>query len=117
MALANSKKQTDCTKYNLLADASIELWHKSALLFKNDLTTAGTLAPYLNSDFSELEKGGVKYAPTEPVLQTFTLPIELNAVADLDKADKDSELELVFVFKPKAERVILLDDIAVTKQL
>ena len=112
IALASSKMHRECKKYNLFSDASIELRDKSALLFNGDLSTAGTVAPQLVSDFSELEKGGVKYAPTEPVLQTFTLPIEFSTATNID-----NELELVFVFNPKVETIIILDDIGVTNQL
>jgi len=112
LALASSKIQRECKKYNLFSDASIELRNKSALLFKGELSTTGTVAPLLVSDFSELEKGSVRYAPTEPVLQTFTFPIELNTEININ-----SELELVFVFNPKEDTVIILDDIGITNQL
>ncbi len=111
IALASSNILADSKKYNLLADASIEMWDKSALLFKGNLSTVGTIAPQLISDFSELEKGGVIYAPTEPVLQTFTFPIQFSTATHTY-----NELELVFVFNPKQAKTIILDDIGITNQ-
>ncbi|RXF06413.1 hypothetical protein D9981_01410 [Pseudoalteromonas phenolica O-BC30] len=59
-----------------------------------------------------MEKGGVRYAPTEPVLQTFTLPIELNK-----PISAESELELVFIFAPTRDVTIILDDIGITSAI
>lgn len=112
LARADSRESEECSSYNLLSDTKVELLNKSDIVFKKSLAASGSVSPLLISDFSELEKGGVRYAPTEPVLQTFTLPIELNK-----PISAESELELVFIFAPTRDVTIILDDIGITSAI
>jgi len=109
LARSDSKEIRECDSYNLLSDARVELFDKSVLIYKQDLTNIGSLVPLLLSDFSELEKGDVRYARTEPVLQTFTIPIRLDK-----PISTENELELVVVFEPKQDVTIILDNIGIT---
>ncbi|WP_252097557.1 hypothetical protein [Pseudoalteromonas sp. NBT06-2] len=109
LAQLDSQDHNGCHSYNLLSDARVEVFDKSVLVYKQGLTNAGSLAPLLVSDFSELEKGDLRYAPTEPVLQTVTIPLELNK-----PISKESELEIVLIFEPKKAISIIVDDIGIT---
>ena len=112
LARADSGESEGCGSYNLLSDTRVELLDKSGVVFKKSLGASGSVSPLLISDFSELEKGDMKYAPTEPVLQTFTLPIELNK-----PISAESELELVLIFAPKRDVSIIVDDIGITSSI
>ncbi|MEI5639117.1 MULTISPECIES: hypothetical protein [unclassified Pseudoalteromonas] len=112
LARADSGESEECGSYNLLSDTRVELLDKFGVVLKKSLAASGSVSPLLISDFSELEKDGVRYAPTEPVLQTFTLPIELNK-----PVSAESELELVLIFEPKQDVSIILDDIGITSAI
>lgn len=110
LARTDSNQQDTCTEYNLLADAKIEVSLDSSLVYTNTLESIGTLSPLLLSDFSELENEQLQYAVTEPVLQTFNLPIQLKGTAEKPINNKNL-LELDLVFYPKHDMNIILDDV------
>jgi len=112
IAQSGSQKHEACNPVNLFSGARLKLFDKSSLIFKRSLNNIGSLAPLLLSDYSALETRKVTYAPTEPVLQNFTV------VIDLDKPiNTESELEFVLIFKPKETTSIILDDIGISNTL
>jgi hypothetical protein len=112
IAQSGPKKHEECNSVNLFSGAKLELFDKSSLIFKRNLNNIGSLAPLLLSDYSGLETGEITYAPTEPVLQDFTV------VIDLDKPiNAESELEFVLIFKPEETISIILDDIGISNTI
>lgn len=64
------------------------------------------------SYYSALETKDINYAPTEPVLQVFTIKIALDKPIETHR-----ELEFVLTFKPDKTISIILDDIGVTNTI
>ncbi|WP_185964322.1 hypothetical protein [Aliikangiella marina] len=109
LARADSGEAT-MNPYNLLSDAKIALLADSTVIHNQALGSAGTVSPLLLSDYSELESDDFKYPVTEPVLQTFSVPIKLeNFDERAINIDKDLELDLIFL--PNQDVHIILDDI------
>ena len=109
LARSDGGQKNQCNAYNLFDDTWIEIRDKSGVIFKKPVLTTTTVAPLLISDYSELENGSLSFSPTEPLLQTFTVPIELEK-----QLSSESELELALIFNPKHPVSILLDDIGIT---
>jgi hypothetical protein len=112
LARADSGESEGCASYNLLADTRVELLDKAGVVFKKSLGASGSVSPLLISDFSELENDDIKYSPTEPLMQTFTLPIDLNK-----PISAESELELVLIFAPNRDVSFIVDDIGITNSI
>ena len=112
LARADSNPAANCQKYNLLADAGLELWADSKAIHRQPLGAVGSLAPLLLADFSALESDDFKYPITEPVLQTFKVPMRLTPpqMASL-RAAKDVALRLVF--NPQQNLQVVLDDVGI----
>lgn len=110
IARSDSNQQDTCAQYNLLADAKVEVSKDSNLVYANTLESIGTLSPLLLSDFSELENEQLQYAATEPVLQTFNLPIQLKDIVE-NPVNSENQLEFELVFLPKQNVNIIIDDV------
>ncbi len=109
-SMARTDVSANCSPYNLLDNATLTIRdEKQNALFSVNLANAGTLAPKLSSDYTELESENVKFGATEPLLQTFTVPVTLNT-----ETKPISDLELVFEFVATQPVAITLDDIAIS---
>ncbi|GEK09498.1 hypothetical protein PPE03_17470 [Pseudoalteromonas peptidolytica] len=107
IARADISTQQQCEPYNLFSETKVEVLQDSFLVESISLGSMGTVSPLLLSDFSELEQGGIQYAQTEPVLQTFSVPVKVENIAD-------GATELAIIFKPSHNVTIILDDFGVT---
>ena len=70
----------------------------------------GGIPPLLVSDYSELENEVVKFAPTEPTLQTVFFPIEF-----LSEVKQEDSLVLYITFTTSHDASVLLDDIGIIR--
>ncbi|MEK0159745.1 hypothetical protein WLQ65_11495 [Pseudoalteromonas piscicida] len=107
LARTDASTQQKCEPYNLFSETKVEVLQDSLLVESISLGSIGTVSPLLLSDFSELERGDVKYAQTEPVLQTFSVPVKVENIGD-------GATELDIIFKPSQNVTIILDDFGVT---
>lgn len=107
LARTDTSMQQKCEPYNLFSEAKVEVLHDSLLVESISLGSIGTVSPLLLSDFSELERGDVQYAQTEPVLQTFSVPVKVENIGE-------GATELDIIFKPSQNVTIILDDFGVT---
>ena len=107
LARTDTSTQQKCEPYNLFSETKVEVLQDSLLVESISLGSIGTVSPLLLSDFSELERGDVQYAQTEPVLQTFSVPVKFENISD-------GATELVIIFKPSQNVTIILDDFGVT---
>ena len=107
LARTDASTQQKCEPYNLFSDTKVEVLQDSLLVESISLGSIGTVSPLLLSDFSELERGDVQYAQTEPVLQTFSVPVKVENIGD-------GATELDIIFKPSQNVTIILDDFGVT---
>jgi len=110
LARADSSDAVACTQYNLLTEARAEILLDSEVVHSESLSSIGSLSPLLLSDYSELEDDYLSYAVTEPVLQTYTLPIQLSGLAEKPN-NNDNLIELDLIFTPSQDVHIILDDI------
>ena len=111
MARTDSGRDSECQAYNLFTEARLELLVNKELVFSQELGAKYSLPPLLASDFSELESDDFRFAPTQPVLQTYRTPIKLNK-----SFSTDSELELVLIFEPSMDMSVVIDDIGITSE-
>lgn len=111
IARADSGISQDCSTYNILMDTSVALRDSSGNSVSFDLAGIGNVAPLLLSDYSELERGGFSYAPTEPLLQTVEIPLD-----KFQQIDSTNSVELLFKFTPTQDITLYLDDIGLTSR-
>lgn len=109
IARVDAGENQNCSSYNLLTDTRIEIVNNMGVVLNKKLSPQASISPLLISDFSELENSDVKFAPTEPTMQTITLPIQFNK-----KINEEDNLALNIIFTPKHDVSIMLDDIGVT---
>lgn len=113
IARADAAEQQSCEPYNVLPETRLELLQGSLQRELSSLAHMGSISPLLLSDFSELKRAAARDARTEPVLQTLSIPIKLDKLAD--SADKnDSTMALDIIFKPTQNLSVILDDIGTT---
>ena len=115
LAKASANKPGDCEPYNLLNDATLSLLQDSDMLISKPLGKVGSVAPLLLSDYSPLETYQFRNPRTEPVLQTFEVPVDPGAWIQNLNDDTDS-LMLDLVFSPSKEQKIIIDDIGFVEQ-
>jgi hypothetical protein len=111
LARADSGEATS-TQYNLLKDVKVEILAESTVIYTETLGSAGVISPLLLSDYSELESDDWHYPVTEPVLQTYSLPIQLKRL-DEKTINKDLDLALDLIFEPNQDVHIILDDVGI----
>lgn len=87
---------------------------ESVVIHTETLSLAGVVSPLLLSDYSELESDDWRYPVTEPVLQTYSVPIQLKSL-DEKAISKDKGLELDLIFSPNQDVHIILDDVGIFK--
>jgi len=116
LARASANKAGDCEPYNLLNDAKLSLLHGSNVLISKPLGKVGSVAPLLLSDYRPLESNeNFRNPQTEPVLQTFEVPVDSGAWIQNLNDDTDS-LMLDLTFSPSREQKIIIDDIGFVEQ-
>jgi|TARA_Y100001973_G_C5203342_1_gene339513 dienelactone hydrolase len=108
IAILASEEHEACRPYNLASDIKIEILNKSGYMISKEVKSKGSIAPLLTSDYSELESGDVRFAPTEPTLQTVVFPLEL-----LAEIKEEDSLVLNITFKPTHNISVILDDIGI----
>lgn len=110
LAQMDAGLEGDCEPYNLLSDASVSILDGSDVVFEGSFGNQDSLAPLLVSDYSELEDDDAMYPPTEPVLQTFSIPI-----LSVNHLEMSKDLKLVLRFSPNKDISIMLDDFGISR--
>ncbi|MCW8092789.1 alpha/beta hydrolase family protein [Alteromonas sp. ASW11-130] len=110
IAILTSEEHEACRPYNLASDIKIEILDKRGVVINKTVKSKGSIPPLLTSDYSELENGEVKFAPTEPTLQTVVFPIEF-----LTEIKQEDSLVLRITFIPSHDMSVILDDIGIIR--
>ena len=110
IAIETSEEHEACRPYNLASAIKIELRDKNGVVVNKMAESKGSIPPLLRSDYSELENEEVKFAPTEPTLQTVVFPIEF-----LSEVKQDDSLVLNIIFTPSHDVSVILDDIGIIR--
>ena len=108
IAIDTSEEHEACRPYNLASDIKIEFLNKDDVVINKKTKPKASISPLLVSDYSELENEDVKFAPTEPTLQTVVFPIEF-----LSKVRQEDSLILNITFTPRHDVSVILDDIGI----
>lgn len=110
IAIETSEEHDACRPYNLASAIKIELLNRHGVVVNKQTTPEGSIPPLLVSDYSELENEEVKFAPTEPTLQTVVVPIEF-----LSEVKQEDSLVLNITFTPGHDVSVILDDIGILR--
>lgn len=110
IAIETSEEHEACKPYNLASAIKIELRDNNGVVVNKMAKSRGSIPPLLVSDYSELENEEVKFAPTEPTLQTVVFPIEF-----LSEVKQDDSLVLNIIFTPSHDVSVILDDIGIIR--
>lgn len=110
IAIATSKEHDACRPFNLASAIKIELVNGNGVVLNKKAKSKASIPPLLVSDYSELENEGVKFAPTEPILQTMVFPIEF-----LSEVKQEDSVVLKITFTPSHDVSVILDDIGIIR--
>ncbi|QFU04317.1 Alpha/beta hydrolase family protein [Pseudoalteromonas sp. THAF3] len=108
IAIETSEEHEACRPYNLASDIKIEFLNKNGVVISKKTKSTASISPLLVSDYSELENEDVKFAPSEPTLQTVVFPIEF-----LSEVKQEDSLVLNITFTPRHDVSVILDDIGI----
>lgn len=116
IARAEADKSGDCAPYNLFDETTLSVIKDSVPLVSKPLRNIGSVSPLLLSDYSPLPPSWSQYRDprTEPVLQTFEVPVESGAWAEFIGDNEPLMLDLTF--SPSRKQKIIIDDVGFVEQ-
>ena len=110
IARAEADESGDCDPYNLFDETTLSVLKGSVPLVSKPLGNIGSVSPLLLSDYSPLPLD----PRTEPVLQTFEVPVESGAWVELIGDNEPLMLDLIFT--PSRSLKIIIDDVGFVEQ-
>ncbi len=115
IARADADKSGDCAPYNLFDETTLSVLKGSVPLVSKPLGNIGSVSPLLLSDYSPLPSENTFRDPrTEPVLQTFEVPVESGAWVELIGDNEPLMLDLIFTHSRSLK--IIIDDVGFVEQ-